>query len=256
MRLYGIQLDPRWEDKKANFEKVGKILENGKVERQSLIVLPETFATGFSLNTQKTADQEPRKTMRFLTEIALRYESWVIAGLVVKEKDKILNRLFYLSPEGELLGRYDKLHLMSVIGENKVHEAGRACEVFQCNEFSICPVICYDLRFPELFRLGTKMGANLFVVIACWPNARIDHWKPLLQARAIENQAYVVGINRTGKEPKSDYSGYSSAFDPKGRELAKLGADEDILRVRLELAEVNEWRARFPVLEHRREDLA
>ena len=120
--------------------------------------------------------------------------------------------------------------------------------------FKACPLICYDLRFPELFRIGMQMGANLFIVIACWPKARIDHWVSLLKARAIENQAYVVGVNRAGADSETEFGGRSLVIDPMGKFLADAGTGESVTHAELDLNRLNAWREKFPVLKHARPD--
>jgi len=255
MKIYGIQTSPKWEDKSTNFAQVEQLLRSKKIEAKSLIVLPESFSTGFSLNTQITAKGEPEVSMGFLSRIAKQHNCWVIAGLIVKEQNKYFNRLICLSPEGKLIGQYDKIHLISTLGENNAHAAGKECKIFDLGPFTACPIICYDLRFPELFRHGTRMGANLFVVIACWPEVRIQHWTSLLQARAIENQAFVVGLNRTGKEPENIYNGNSIIFGPKGEVIDQLGSKVGILKGLIRVDEVENWRKKFPAQQHKREEL-
>ena len=252
MQVYGIQFDPKWEEKDYNFREVERILEAEKIAKNSLIVLPEMFATGFSLNTEITSLNEPEKTASFLRQLSIRYQSWILAGIVEKNNQRNYNRLICFSPDGQNIGNYDKIHLISQGGEDKVHTPGTQCRVFQVKEFTLCPIICYDLRFPELFRKGVEKGANLFVVIACWPAIRIEHWKSLLQARAIENQAYVIGINRTGNEPQNLYSGNSMIFGPKGENISQLGKETDILKGYIEIEQVVKWRKDFPALEHRK----
>ena len=156
------------------------------------------FATGFSLKTEITSSDEPEKTSSFLRQLSIRYQSWILAGIVVRNNQQNFNRLICISSDGQNIGNYDKIHLISQGGEDRVHTPGTQCRVFQVEEFTLCPIICYDLRFPELFRKGVEQGANLFVVIACWPTERIEHWKSLLQARAIENQAMLQELTVRG----------------------------------------------------------
>ena len=252
MQVYGIQFDPKWEKKDYNYRAVERILEAEKIAENSLIVLPEMFATGFSLDTETTSADEPEKTSSFLRQLSIRYQSWILAGIVERNKQRNFNRLICFSPGGQNIGNYDKIHLISQGGEDHVHTPGTQCRVFQVEEFTLCPIICYDLRFPELFRKGVEKGANLFVVIACWPALRIAHWRSLLQARAIENQAYVVGINRTGNEPQNLYTGNSMIFGPKGEKISQLGKETDMLKGHIEIAQVVKWRKDFPALAHRK----
>lgn len=252
MKVYGIQFDPKWEQKDHNYQEVERMLGAEQIDENSLIVLPETFATGFSLNTEITSSDEPEKTTSFLRQLSIRYQSWTLGGIVERNNQRNYNRLICLSPNGQIIGNYYKIHLISQSGEDKVHTAGTQCKVFQIEAFTLCPIICYDLRFPELFRKGIDSGANLFVVIACWPDARIEHWKNLLKARAIENQAYVIGVNRTGNEPENLYSGNSMIFGPKGENISQLGKETGILKGHIEIEQVVKWRKDFPALEHRK----
>ena len=135
-----------------------------------------------------------------------------------------------------------------------MHKPGDRVEVFPLNDFMVCPLVCYDLRFPELFRIGMQMGANLFLVIACWPKERIDHWVSLLKARAIENQAYVVGVNRAGSDSETEFGGRSLVIDPMGKFLADAGTEESVIQAELDLNQLNAWREKFPVLKHARPD--
>jgi predicted amidohydrolase len=132
--------------------------------------------------------------------------------------------------------------------ESAVHEAGSETVVFGLGEFTMAPLVCYDLRFPELFRAAARRGADLFVVIAAWPAIRIDHWRTLLRARAIENMAFVIGVNRTGREPSGECGGCSVIIDPRGEIIAEAGRDETILTAEIFHASVAAWRAEFPAL--------
>ncbi|MEC8013731.1 MAG: nitrilase-related carbon-nitrogen hydrolase [Verrucomicrobiota bacterium] len=255
MKVYGIQFDPKWGDKTYNFQEIEQILESSEIKKGSLIILPETFATGFCLNTEITTKDEPKKTSTFLSKLSTRYNSWVAGGLIQKIGQFSFNRFVCFSPQGERVTEYDKIHLISKPCEEHVHTPGNECRTFNLGPFTVCPIICYDLRFPELFRQGTRMGADLFVVIACWPKERIHHWTSLLQARAIENQAFVIGLNRTGREPGIIYNGNSVIFGPKGEIIDKLESEPDILKGEISIDEVENWRTKFPAQEHKRENL-
>ena len=160
------------------------------------------------------------------------------------------------SPEGERIGSYAKTHPAAIYGEQESYDAGNEVITFPLGGFTACPFICYDLRFPEIFRIGTQKGANLFTVIANWPAVRIDHWVTLLRARAIENLAYVVGVNRTGNDPSLEYCGRSIIIDPHGEILADAGDAETVISGELDLGAVEAWRKQFPSLKHARKDFA
>ena len=256
MKVYSIQADLQWEDKHANFTKIRTLLDNEKIQADSLIVLPETFATGFSMNLKVTTMNEPDQTESFLSALAKDKSCWVTGGLVEPATygQKGINRSLSFSPDGQKLCSYGKIHPAAFFGEDNVHKPGDRVEVFPLGGFLSCPLICYDLRFPELFRIGMQKGANLFIVIACWPKARIDHWVSLLKARAIENQAYVVGVNRTGSDLETEFGGRSLVIDPMGKFLADAGTDESVTQAELDLNRLDAWREKFPVLKHARPD--
>jgi len=252
MRIYGIQADLEWEDKDANFTKIRSLLDDGNIQPESLIVLPETFSTGFSMNLKVTVRNEPGQTESFLSGLAKDRKCWVTGGLIEPTSDdqKGSNRSVTFSPDGKKFASYGKIQPAAVYRENEVHEPGNRVEVFPLGGFLACPLICYDLRFPELFRIGMQKGANLFIVIACWPKIRIGHWVSLLKARAIENQSYVVGVNRTGSDPNMEFGGNSVVIDPKGEILANAGETESVLSMEIDSSLVAQWREEFPVLKH------
>ena len=254
MRIYGIQADLEWEDKNANFTKIRSLLDYKNIQKESLIVLPETFSTGFSMNLKVTAMNEPGQTESFLSGLAKDKKCWVTGGLIepTSEDQKGSNRSVTFSPDGEKLASYGKIQPAAVYREDEVHEPGDRIDIFPLGGFHACPLICYDLRFPELFRIGMQKGANLFIVIACWPKIRIEHWVALLRARAIENLSYVIGINRVGSDPNLEYGGRSLIIDPKGEILADGGEEEGVLEMKIDPAFVDQWRGEFPVLKHAR----
>ena len=182
LEVLGIQLDIVWEDKPANHDKVRRLLSSAHPAPGALVVLPEMFATGFSMNLQAVSDDDGT-TQRFLADIAKEFQVNILAGLVRDRR----NEAVLFNAEGREVARYAKMHPFKFAGENV--EPGTEPVVVDCAEFKLAPTVCYDLRFPELFRAGVKRGANLFAVIANWPTPRLDHWLTLLKARAIENQS-------------------------------------------------------------------
>lgn len=252
MKVYAVQPDLTWEDKEANFSRILSLVDEKKIDPGSLIVLPETFATGFSMNLQVTTEREPEKTESFLGNLAKKKKCWVTGGLVepASVSQKGINRSLTFSPGGQKFCSYGKIQPAVFFREDECHEPGERVEVFPLDAFHACPLICYDLRFPELFRIGMQKGANLFIVIACWPKIRIGHWLSLLKARAIENQSYVVGVNRTGSDPNMEFGGNSVVIDPKGEILANAGEIESVLSMEIDSSLVAQWREEFPVLKH------
>jgi len=180
-----------------------------------------------------------------------------LAGLITPDPDSAMgkNIAVLFNPEGERVGEYQKMHPFTPIGEDKVHLAGQEPQIFSIGSFLLCPVLCYDLRFPELFRASVKQGANLFVVLASWPDSRMNHWHALLQARAIENQAYVIGVNRTGSDPNHQYAGGSKVIDPMGKTRVESNMEEELVSFTLVHSLIEDWRSSFPTLEDIREDL-
>jgi predicted amidohydrolase len=152
------------------------------------------------------------------------------------------------TPDGKELARYSKMQPFTPGGESAKYDAGKSPTVFDWQGFKVSPFVCYDLRFPEHFRTATKRGAQLITVIASWPVTRIQHWITLLQARAIENQAYVAGVNRCGKDPKLSYNGRSLIISPKGDILADAGNGESVISAEVNLDELIAYRRDLPFL--------
>lgn len=239
-----------WEDPQANFIRVRQMLGGGEISAKSLVILPEMFSTGFSMNVDKLAEGEPAQTSAFLEELAKKYQSAVMGGLVTRAEGEVKgwNELWALGPVGENLVRYQKNRSFRYNKEHECYQCGSEVVTFEWAGFKICPLICYDLRFPELFRRGVAQGAQVFVVVASWPSPRLDHWSTLLRARAIENQAYVIGVNRCGEDPNSLYPGASVVIDPHGKVIVDAGKDEGTVSAELSLAVVEGWRKEFPAL--------
>ncbi len=247
MNVFALQLDIAWEDRAANFAKVHALLEETPPLPGSLVVLPEMFACGFSMNLSVTQQGPAREDEAFLADLARKYQVFVAGGAVSPGSGpKGRNEALAFSPEGALLARYAKIHPFALGGEEEVHVKGAEIVTFPWAGFTVAPFVCYDLRFPEIFRAATRRGANLFVVMALWPVKRQQHWLTLLQARAIENQAYVIGVNRVGTEPGYNYSGRSVVVDPHGVIIADAGEREHILAATVEVEVVTGWRRDFP----------
>ncbi|HEV2329553.1 MAG TPA: carbon-nitrogen family hydrolase [Verrucomicrobiae bacterium] len=254
MIVYGCQLNIAWEDKPANFACVRSMLRRRRISPKSLIVLPELFATGFTMNAADIAEPMNGPTAEFLRELAAERRSWVLGGFARQAGQNVYNEAVCIAPSGEILGRYAKLHPFSPGGESDHYSAGHNLTIFPCGNLKVAVFICYDLRFPEVFRAAVAQGAEAIVVIANWPDQRHSHWTALLRARAIENQAYVIGVNRCGCDPKLDYAGGSVVFDPNGREVVLAGSRESIVSANLDPKIPSQWRNDFPVLKDIRPD--
>lgn len=249
MTTYLVQMNSVWEDKPASLAKARQLIAGAKPAPGSLIVLPEMFATGFSIETKITAEPEQGITEQFLIEIAREHRCAVIGGLVTQDaKGDCRNQSLFITPEGQVLGRYSKNQPFSLGGESTAHTAGKGVTVIEWQGIKIAPLICYDLRFPELAREAVKAGAELLVFIAAWPIKRVQHWITLLQARAIENLAFVIGVNQCGTDPSFTYPGRSLIVDPHGVIIADAGDHEHVLRADIDPAILRAWRGQFPAL--------
>lgn len=249
MHVFGVQLDIQWENKAANFARVRELIRAAAPPPDSLVALPEMFATGFSMNAKSIAEYPGGETEIYCADLAREFSIYILGGLVTPSCDgRGTNQTVVFSPDGDIVLRYAKIHPFSFSGEDKYYAAGEEISLFEWRGFQVAPFICYDLRFPEIFRAGVKKGANLFVVIANWPASREEHWTTLLRARAIENQAYVLGVNRCGNDPKSHYSGRSQIIDPRGQIIADGGENEGVIGADLDLTALKKYRADFPAL--------
>ncbi|MDZ4820999.1 MAG: carbon-nitrogen family hydrolase [Planctomycetota bacterium] len=249
MRVIAVQLDSVWEDPAASIARAKQLLDSARPEPGSLIVLPEMYATGFSMNAVEIAETPNGPAHRFLKELSLATSCYVMGGIATRNQQRLTNNSLLFSPAGLQLASYEKQQPFTLGGEGAHYQAGNQSVVVDCGEFCLSPLICYDLRFPELARRAVMAGANLLVVIANWPSPREAHWTALLKARAIENQAYVIGVNRTGRDPTLNYTGQSQIIDPQGQVLAALDNEETTLSADLDLAALVEYRTRLPFLQ-------
>ena len=249
LNIFAVQFDIAWEDKEANYARIRSLLSAQPPSPGCLVVLPEMFATGFSMNLAVTRQGAAREDEAFLAEIAREFRVAILGGVISDgEAGRGRNEAVAISPDGGLLARYTKIHPFSLGGEAQGHEAGTEIVTFEWGGFVIAPFVCYDLRFPEIFRAAALRGADLFLVIALWPVKRQQHWLTLLQARAIENQAYVIGVNRLGAEPQYSYAGRSVVIDPHGVIIADAGEREHVLSAQIDPEVVAGWRRDFPAL--------
>lgn len=246
MKIALVQYNPDWENKLNNQEKIIHLLS--QVEKSDLIVFPEMTLTGFTMKSRDFAEELDGETFKFFSTLAKEKKSAIFYGVIEKGRNKNFNTLVHINNQGKILTAYRKIHPFSFSSENIFYGRGKNPVVTKVKDVKAGLSICYDLRFPELFRYYAKEKVDLIVNIANWPDTRIEHWRALLKARAIENQCYVVGVNRVGNDPKLHYSGFSSVFDPMGKELLALDT-EDIGTVEIEKKYVNEVRNKLPFLD-------
>lgn len=247
MRVAAIQHDIAWEDKAANHATVERLLDDAAVEPGTFVLLPEMGDTGFSFNLDVIVDD---RTLPWAKKTAQQRRIWLQAGYAVRHEDGSgRNCATIVNPEGAAIGTYQKVHPFSFGREAEHFTGGGQIVLRRCGEAVVCPLICYDLRFPELFRLAALHGAEVFTIGANWPSARQAHWQALLRARAIENQAYVVGLNRVGDDPQLSYLGGSMIIGPTGEVLAEGDDRPAALTAELDLEALRAWRKQFPALQ-------
>ncbi len=213
-----VQTDLIWENPKQNRENILEKIES-ITQKVDIIVLPEMFTTGFTMNAKSVAESMDGKTISWLQKTALKTNAAIVGSLIISEENKFFNRLVFVEPSGTV-HHYDKRHTFTLAGEEKVYASGTKKIIVDYKGWKICPLVCYDLRFPVWAR-NTEDYEILFYV-ANWPKQRIKAWDALLKARAIENMSYVIGVNRVGKDANNfEYSGHSAAFDGLGETIAK-----------------------------------
>lgn len=248
LRLTMIQSDIVWENREANLNKQENRLKelSGKTD---LIVFPEMFTTGFSMNSASLADTENGETIQRLKHWSDTYEFALSGSFICVQDNQYFNRGFFIAP-GNNPVYYDKRHLFRMGNESQNFSAGNRQTITTYKGWNICLSICYDLRFPVWLR-NNEARYDLLLVSACWPQPRISTWDILLQARAIENQAYVCGVNRVGKDPSGlYYPGHSAVIDPKGKTLLSASeGTESIDTATLSANDLIRFRKKFPVLQ-------
>ncbi len=251
MRAHLIQMDIAWEDRQANYDRAERLIARAGPGRGDFILLPEMFDTGFSFNVERTADGD-LATLKYLTQLATDLEVYVQGSRTVLKNGQAENRATVIGPDGSTLADYAKIHPFSLGKEHERFPGGKEVVTYplrideEGERLTVCPAICYDLRFPELFRVALQRGADMYALGANWPQSRQHHWRSLLVARAIENQAFVLGVNRTGSDPNLVYAGGSIAVSPRGEVLGELGPEEAPLSVEIDPGEVRGWREKFP----------
>ena len=243
-----IQTDLVFENKAANLERLKTKIENIE-QRTEIVVLPEMFSTGFSMQPELFAETMEGETVQWMKDIAETNKIIVTGSIIIEEDGQYFNRLVWMLPNGQL-GYYDKRHLFAYGEENKHYTGGNKRLIASVKGWKINLLICYDLRFPVWSR--QQSGENeteydLLIYVANWPERRSHAWKTLLCARAIENQCYVAGVNRVGKDNKNIYhSGNSLVIDPLGQVLYHMADEEDVFTITLQKEDLDKARTQFP----------
>ena len=241
-----VQCDIVWENTVSNLHIIGNLLKGIKKE-VDLIVLPEMFHCGFSMNPSRNAQKNGGEVLVWMKQMATQLGVTVIGSVVVELDSSFVNRLYVVS--SEKVQWYDKRHLFTMGGEHKKYLPGNKRIVVDVKGWRICPLICYDLRFPVWSRNDSDY--DVLIYVANWPAARRDVWNALLKARAIENQSFVVGVNRVGKDHSNNYVGDSQVINAKGQNLLHLNNKVQIAYVALGQDELYSFRKKFPVLDDR-----
>ena len=240
-----VQSNPYWEDRIANLAYHEELLST--IEQSvDFIVLPEMFTTGSSMNASLLAEPMKLHTFRWMYQQAQKFNASIIGSYIVTEQGQFYNRLVIVNPFGEI-NYYDKKHLFPISFENEHFTAGEERLIYSKDGWNVCPLICYDLRFPVWSR-NTKLNYEVLIYIANWPSKRDEQWETLLKARAIENQAYCIGINRVGKDGNEiDYCGNSLLINFDGTILTRLTSKEEVSIISLSKNQLTEYRTKFPV---------
>jgi predicted amidohydrolase len=249
MRIAALQHDIAWEDRDTTLGQLAPQVRAAAATGARMVILTEMFATGFSMRTHLTAEPSEGPTATWMQERAAEHDLWVAGSVPIEGDDLPTNSLLVVGPDGTT-HRYDKIHPFSYAGEHERFTPGSQDVVVEIEGVRWGLTVCYDLRFADQYwRIGPEVDA--FLVVANWPAARREHWTSLLQARAIENQTYVVGVNRVGSGGDLEYAGDSRIFDPLGRELAGGAHEPTMLLADLDPGRVAAVRERFPFIQDR-----
>lgn len=235
-----------WEKIDQNLQNIELRLGNIR-EKTDLIILPEMFNTGFTMNAVQLAEPMGGKTMQWMHKIAKQFDCVITGSLIVEESGKYYNRLIWMQPDG-VCNYYDKRHLFALGKEHETYTPGTKRLIVELKGWKICPVICYDLRFPVWLR-NVNAEYDLLLIVGNWPEKRALHWRTLIPARAVENQCYVIGVNRVGHDGNEIYhSGDSTCVDPNGNTIYYKRDEEDVYTFTIVGDEVVKIRRQMPFL--------
>ncbi|MDR0680607.1 MAG: hypothetical protein LBG15_01970 [Dysgonamonadaceae bacterium] len=256
MKVALISFYPILEDKKNNMSKIEKHFQAIAYSDCNWAVFPEMTLTGFTMNTKDCAeDFSDSPSIRFFQEQAIQNKMYLSFGIILKCRDKASNNLITISPQGEIIASYAKIHPFSRVKEETYYYGGDMPVWGNIADIRVGMSICYDLRFPEIYQALSK-NCKIIVNIASWPEKRIQHWMTLLRARAIENQVFFIGVNRTGKdENKLNYCKSSMIINPEGEILNGKNVNDEIDIFEIDINQVDSYRKSFPVKNDRKPEL-
>ncbi len=250
LRVSLVQMSLVWESPNENLSRIGDRIVNLK-GKTDVIILPEMFSTGFSMNALELAEGMDGESVAWMRKMASELDMVICGSLIISEDNAYYNRFIWMHPDGTHL-QYDKKHLFTLAKEHETFRGGAEKLVFDYHGWKICPLICYDLRFPVWAR--NVENYDVLIYVANFPKKRSDAWAKLLQARAIENQCFVLGVNIVGKDGNGiDYDGHSAIINPYGEVYEELIDREGILTFTLERNEIHEIRKKLPFLNDRDE---
>ena len=247
MKIALVQLAPVWENILYTQNNINDLLRTVS-SGCNVLIFPELTLTGFTMNSRKFANEKDGYSIKYFSNLALSRKTAIIAGLIFRQEEHFYNSIVHFTPDGEIKSIYRKIHPFSYSGEHRHYKSGNATVSARIGEFKAGLSICYDLRFPELFRIYAKKRAEVIINIANWPFERIQHWKSLAIARAIENQCYFVGVNRTGIDKGNIYSGNRLVVDPLGNILLELDDKEQVAEFEISRMSVIQTRTKLPFL--------
>ncbi|NGZ75083.1 carbon-nitrogen family hydrolase [Saccharibacillus alkalitolerans] len=252
-----IQYDIAFGDPEKNYEAIEARIERAMEDKPNILVLPELWTTGYDLTRLgEIAEDQASRTKSFLSEMARKHGVHLVGGSTAKSTPQgVFNTMLVYDREGRLCSEYDKAHLFQLMDEHLHLNTGTEKGLFELDHVRSAGVVCYDIRFPEWIRAHMSDGAEVLFVVAEWPIERLDHWRALLMARAIENQCWVVACNRIGSDPDHDFAGHSTIIDPWGEVIAEANETDEFLTAEIDTLAVQETRGHIPVFSDRRPEL-
>ncbi|KAF0193422.1 MAG: carbon-nitrogen hydrolase family protein [Bacillota bacterium] len=254
VRVALVQMDVALGLPKQNYQTVTRLTKD--LKPIDIILLPELWSTGYDLtNAAKLAESDNGPTVHFMQELAQQHSAYVGGSILMQRHHGVCNTFVLVSPQGIITATYDKTHLFGLMQEDVYLSSGRQLVSIQTEFGSAGLAICYDLRFPEIFRRYADVPVDFTFLVAEWPLPRIEHWRTLIRARAIENQCYMLACNRVGTDTNNTFFGHSMVVDPWGEILLEANDSEVIFTVEIDTASIGAARAKIPVLTDRRREL-
>ncbi len=248
MKFGIVQFAPAWENPEESILNIEDLLKSSSAKFDAL-VLPEMTLTGFTMNAEKFAEEIDGIGTQYFMKLSERIKTNIFAGIIERDGKNIFNSLVHFDEHGLIKARYRKIHPYSCSNEDNYYTAGNETVITTIDDLRIGLSVCYDLRFPELYRMYAKERVDILIDIANWPIPRIEHWKTLIKARAIENQCFMIGVNRIGNDPFNEYNGRSGVYDPMGNEVVLAGDESKIIEADLDMSLVDVTRTKLPFLQ-------